>query len=442
MLFRSFALSACLAATAASAELLTIPIRKVPDSEHATNLLSSHVPPQLSVSSSAISLSRKLLRGSDDTKGSKKEENVILRDLQNAQYYGTVKIGTPPQEMQVVFDTGSSDFWVPSAACHTKSMNCSTKKVFDSSASSSYKTVEKGGKTDFNIVYGSGAVTGTFGVEKVTLGDDYTVDAQTFAMVDSTDGLGQVYEKAKFDGILGLAFPSISRDPGVNTVIPNLKENGGMDKAMFSFYLGDEADGELAIGGYNEARMEDPSQINWVDLAYPAYWLVTMDGVKFGDTVLTASQTGGIMDTGTSLIYGPPAQVEPIATKFGMQFVPQIGLYLVGCDTEFPDLEFTVGGQAYTIPGEQLMVKDESGQYCFFTVAKMQFGATSDVDTLDEELEEKVVDEMKNLAGAPSGPIPANLIGNTWLVGDTFLRTVYTIYDYDNKKMGFAKLKK
>lgn len=439
MLFRSLTLSAALAATAATAELLTIPITKVPDAEHASHLLSS-LPP--SFSASAVATHRKLLRGkSSDNDEPTTEENVVLRDLKNAQYYGTVQIGTPPQEMQVVFDTGSSDFWVPSKGCLTESENCGSKKAFDATASTSYADVAQGAKSDFNIVYGSGAVTGKFGVEKVTLAHDYTVEGQTFAMVDSTDGLGALYESAKFDGILGLAFPAISRDPGVNTLIPNLKEKGVMDKAMFAFFLGDNAEGELAIGGYNEERMEDPTAINWVDLAQPAYWLVTMDGVKFGDTVIASSPTGGIMDTGTSLIYGPQAEVMAMTAGMGAQYVPQVGLFLIGCDTTIPDLEFTLGGQGYTIPGDQLMVKDDSGMYCFFTVAVMQFGGSSQVDTLDEDLEEKVVDEMKHLADAPTSPIPANLAGKTWLVGDTFLRTVYTIYDYDNEKMGFAKLK-
>jgi len=152
------------------------------------------------------------------------------------------------------------------------------------------------------------------------------------------------------------------------------------------------------------------------------------------------------MDTGTSLIYGPQSQVMPIAMQLGGQFVPQVGLFLVQCGTTIPDLEFTVGGKAVAIPGESLIIKDDSGKYCFFGVAIMQFAADSTVDTLDADLEEQVVREMEELAGPGIGgkqsPIPMEYAGNTWLMGDTFLRRVLSIYDVKNKKFGMADLKK
>ena len=366
------------------------------------------------------------------------------------------------QEFQVVFDTGSSDFWVPSASCGKKSTNCEAKKAYDPTKSSTHSSVPSGRQTSFQIKYGSGTymkhetqslvlvmqkhshrekgpVSGKFAEDTVTLGVDYTAKSQTFAAVDSTDGLGLVYGKAKFDGILGLAFPVLSRDrdPGVNTVIPNLKEQGLLDKAMFAFYLGDESDGELTIGGYDETRFE--GSITWVDLIAPTYWLAPVDQVKFGDKVVADSKVAGIIDTGTSLIYGPKEQVDGMVAAIGGRFIPTIGLNLIDCKTTIPDLSLTIGGHEVKIEGSKLMVQDDSKQYCFFTVAPMMFGrAHEEGESVEEDMEEEVIDRMSRLAGEGL-PIPLGY--HTWLLGDTFMRPVYNIFDYDNKKYGIAALK-
>ena len=156
---------------------------------------------------------------------------------------------------------------------------------------------------------------------------------------------------------------------------------------------------------------------------------------------MSKEKTAGIMDTGTSLIYAPQDVVMKMTEAIDAQFVPQVGLYMVDCSAAVPDLEFTIGGSKVTIPGSDLIVKDDSGAYCFYSIATMNFGAAdmSDVVTLDEELADGVIQQMNEFVGESAIPIPAGY--DAWLIGDTFLRKVYTVYDYGQNKFGYAKLK-
>lgn len=344
--------------------------------------------------------SNRKLRGFEESL--EKGESESIKDYANAQYYGTVTIGTPPQSFQVIFDTGSSNLWVPKVGCkHCGLPFIGKKSKYNHDSSSTY--VEDG--KDFEIMYGSGSVSGYFSQDSVTLADDIIVESQRFAEIEDAGGLGIAYSLGKFDGILGMGFTSISID-NTPTVFENAIKQNKVDKPVFAFYLGDNGPGELTFGGYDDDKFE--GDLKFVDLDAATYWQITLDKISAGSYEHESSdKITAIVDSGTSLITGPKKEIRAIAEAIGAKG-NIVGEYTVDCAKvdELPDVVFTIGGVEYTIPGKKTVIQAQGT--CLFAFMGMDF--------------------------PPPGP--------QWILGDVFMREYYTVFNYEEKSIGFAKAKK
>ncbi|CAI9090114.1 OLC1v1024807C2 [Oldenlandia corymbosa var. corymbosa] len=237
---------------------------------------------------------------------------IALKNYMDAQYYGEIGIGTPSQKFTVIFDTGSSNLWVPSAKCYF-SVACYFHSKYKSSHSSTYK---KNGKSA-EIHYGTGSIAGFFSQDHVKLGD-LIVQEQDF--IEATKEPGITFLAAKFDGILGLGFQEIS----VGNAVPvwyNMVKQGLVAEPVFSFWFNrrteEEQGGELVFGGVDPSHFKGDHV--FVNVTRKGYWQFDMGDVLVGgeSTGFCADGCAAIADSGTSLLAGPTTVVAQINHAIG-----------------------------------------------------------------------------------------------------------------------------
>ncbi|XP_006868446.1 PREDICTED: napsin-A [Chrysochloris asiatica] len=325
---------------------------------------------------------------------------VPLSNYMNAQYFGEIGLGTPPQNFSVIFDTGSSNLWVPSKRCHFLSLPCWFHHRFNPDASSSFQP----NGTKFAIQYGTGRLSGILSKDKLTIGG---VKGASVVFGEALWEPSLIFTFARFDGILGLGFPKLA----VNRVRPPLDvlvDQGLLDKPVFSFYLNrnsEEADGgELVLGGSDPTHYIPP--LTFLPVTIPAYWQIHMERVKVSTGLnLCARGCAAILDTGTSLITGPTEEIRALNSAIGG--IPLFtGQYMIECSKipTLPQVSFLLGSVWFNLTAQDYIIQivKLGTRFCL-----------SGFQALD--------------VPPPMGPF--------WILGDVFLGTYVAVFDRGDKKV-------
>ncbi|XP_036129946.1 napsin-A [Molossus molossus] len=386
-------LSLLLTVEPAGATLIRIPLRRVYTGSRTLNPLRGWGNPE-----------EPLRLGAPPPGG--KPFSVPLSNFLNAQYYGKIGLGTPPQNFSVVFDTGSSNLWVPSRRCSFFSLPCWFHHRFDAKASSSFTP----NGTKFAIQYGTGRVSGILSEDKLSIGGIMNASV-TFGEALWEPSL--VFVFAHFDGILGLGFPILAVG-GVRPPLDTLVDQGLLDKPVFSFYLSRDPDaadgGELVLGGSDPAHYIPP--LTYVPVTVPAFWQVQMKRVEVGTGLtLCAQGCAAILDTGTSLITGPSEEIRALRRAIGG--FPLLGVDIIQCSkiSQLPVVSFNLGGVWFNLTSKDYVVQitRQGTSLCFAGFRALDIPR-------------------------PEGPL--------WILGDVFLRSYVAVFDRQNvngARVGLAR---
>lgn len=326
---------------------------------------------------------------------SSSSSDLVLEDYYNNQYVGEIGIGSPPQALSVVFDTGSSDLWIPGGGCEA----CGDHDTFDNSKSSTYSAVKEsdGEPLSFEVDYGSGKVTGLQASDSVRLGN-LTLSRVVFGEVDFED---RDIQSFMMDGIAGLGFRGLSMVTKP-TLLELLRSEHQID--YFSMYLSNKPSTEshLVFGGYdlsvvgpNATWHYTPVVKRGLDLKY---WTVKLFGVA-------SSCTDGcyaIVDSGTSGIAIPDEDYDSVVAfvTSGVSNCRDVTCYYATVD-DFPTLTFKLA------PDNEFPLHGRDYVSC------SRWG-------------ECVVKFQKSSGSA------------YWILGDVFMEAYYTLYDVKNCRIGFA----
>eukprot|EP00466_Bigelowiella_natans_P015025 jgi/Bigna1/66837/fgenesh1_pg.2_\ len=256
---------------------------------------------------------------------------------------------------------------------------------------------------DMNVKFGTGSIEGYLAQDNFKLGP-LDVPMQTFGEI--TNEVGQVFLTGRFDGILGLSFPSLSA-AGYTPAFDNIIQQNLLSRNVISFYY-DEKDAGVVLGEPSPELFKPP--MVFVEVSKKFYWELVLKDIKIGDVSLAdtmplcpGSETCKVVaDTGTSLLTGPSQVVSVILNRIST----------TSCDEteDLPDISY--------------VLQDQRGEYSFRLESKYYMIASQ---TRGQQCKPGF---MALDVPSPRGPL--------WILGDVFFRKFFTSFDRDTNSIGFA----
>ncbi|KAI1127091.1 eukaryotic aspartyl protease [Nemania abortiva] len=340
---------------------------------------------------------------SNETSASPQGEVAATPQMFDSEYLCPVQIGTPPQTLQLDFDTGSSDLWVFST--ETPANQIGGQTVYNIQQSSTAQLLSG---ASWDISYGDGSSSGgNVYLDTVSIGG-ITVEQQA---VESATNVSLAFtQRPDTDGLVGLAFSTL------NTVRPTQQptffDNAMRDLAapLFTANLRASEPGNYNFGFIDNT--EFTGEITYIPVnTSSGFWQFSSEGFKVGGSAATvAAPHQAIADTGTTLLLVP----DEIAAAYYAQVsgaenaAQTAGGYIFPCSATLPSYTAVIGPYQATIPGE------------FINFAPVDGNTFADATTC-----------FGGIQAVPSGFPFA-------IYGDVFLKSQFVVFHGGDTQLGLA----
>ncbi|CAG8757990.1 16930_t:CDS:2 [Cetraspora pellucida] len=325
----------------------------------------------------------------------RQSSNITLKDETLADkdmgYIGPITIGN--QNFVVLYDTGSLDLWIPDISCASE---CGNHNRFDPSKSSTFQIIKENFTLSYGLTGDSQSVVGYKGQDTVIFGG-VSITQQTFGLVTH-----EPYGDLEEDGVIGLGPLNVAGFK-VNGVMQSVQAQKKLSQNIIGFHLAREKNNSndisfMTLGGVDQNAVVGSIGYNTANVSV-GYWLIPLNDIMVdGSSIGPFQPAPAIIDTVVSLIHTK----IPGARLYRQQ---NEELWIVPCDTKSV-ISFTFDSGTYSIDPIEFVISVNQSNRSPICVSGIQ-------------------------------PNTANY----WLLGDVFLSSVYSVFDFDNYRVGFSQTK-
>ncbi|KEP51370.1 aspartic protease [Rhizoctonia solani 123E] len=227
-----------------------------------------------------------------------------------------------------------------------------------------------------------------------------SASGQLFSLITRIRGTDEYYGT---DGLIGLAFKPISQLKAPTSIDTPFSQ-GTISKPIFSMRLASDAGSELYIGGSNPSKYT--GEITYVPVESQSYWAVNGSASANGQEGYKGKMN---IDSGSQIIFGPLDSVKnwwskvPESAPCPHVYCQGPGYFTFPCNNT-PGVSLKFNGREFPVPADRMNLGFLPNNY------SVCVGAIAAARTPE----------------------------NAWLVGSSFLSSVYTVFDASESRVGFA----